>query len=264
MGRPRTIVSDRGTQLVKSGIVLAEKHTPRGWDWSTVVKNNSASNWSFVPVGAAHRNGLAEATVKVLKQSLKHALVPGVELTFGEMTTLLAEISFTVNCRPLGLAPVSGDSQQEDNLSPLTPNMLLLGRTNDDGLPLDYKSDDRFTTRLGYVSEVYGCWWSKWIKTVLPTLMPVRRWKFRKPNLSKGDVVMMLYSGNLRNDYRLAKVIKTYPDVKKLVRTVKVSYRKKDSREKPSEYRSKPLVEEEVSVQRLSLLVPAEDFKKKV
>ena len=75
---------------------------------------------------------------------------------------------------------------------------------------------------------------------------------------------MMLYSGNLRNDYRLAKVIETYPDVKKLVRTVKVAYRKKDSREKPSEYRSKPLVEEEVSVQRLSLLVPAEDFKKMV
>jgi len=42
-GQPRTIVSDRGTQLVKSGIVLADKKTPREWDWSEVTRRNSAS-----------------------------------------------------------------------------------------------------------------------------------------------------------------------------------------------------------------------------
>ena len=48
----------------------------------------------------------------------------------------------------------------------------------------------------------------------------------------------------------------TYPDKKGLVRTVSVSYRRRDSREDPLVYKSKPLVEEKVSVQRLSLLVP--------
>ena len=254
-GQPRSVVSDRGTQLVKSGIILAEKNSPKGWDWASVVRANSASDWQFVPVGAQHRNGLAEATVKVLKQSLKHAIAPGVTLSYSELNTLLAEISFTINCRPLGLRNVSGESNQEDFLSPLTPNQLLLGRTDDNGPVLDYVADDRFTQRLAYVTQVYNCWWEKWIRQVLPTLMPLKRWKAVKRNLQKDDVVMMLYPGNLKNDYRLARVVKVYPDSKGLVRTVDVVYRKKDVREKKDEYRSKPLTREQVSVQRLSLLV---------
>ena len=87
-GRPRSMVSDRGTQLVKSGLVLAEKNSPKEWDWAAVVRANCASDWHFVPVGAAHRNGLPEATVKVLKQSLRHALAPGVVLSFSGLNTL--------------------------------------------------------------------------------------------------------------------------------------------------------------------------------
>ena len=49
----------------------------------------------------------------------------------------------------------------------------------------------------------------------------------------------------------------THADKKGLVRTVCVCYRRRDSREDPLVYKSKPLVEEKVSVQRLSLLVPA-------
>ena len=66
---------------------------------------------------------------------------------------------------------------------------------------------------------------------------------------------MMLYPGNIKSDYRLAKVTDVHPDPKGLVRTVTVSYRKRDSREDAKAYKSKPLVKEKVSVQRLSLLV---------
>ena len=261
-GRPRSIVSDRGTQLVKSGIVLAKKKTPQGWNWEEVVRKNSASNWEFVPVGAQHRNGLAESTVKVLKKSLDHALEPGVLLSYSELVTLLATISFSINSRPLGLSPVSGESQQEDFLSPLTPNQLLLGRTDDSGPPLDYDGDDRFTRRLAYVTEVYNTWWNEWISQVLPTLLPVKRWKKPMKNLQVGDVVMMNYPGNIQDDYRLAKVTKVHPDKRGLVRTVTVGYRRRNKREVNTidNYKSKPLVEEQVAVQRLSLLVPANEM----
>ena len=65
---------------------------------------------------------------------------------------------------------------------------------------------------------------------------------------------MMKYSGNLRDDYRLAKVIEVFPDKKGLVRTVKVGFRRRDKREKPDAYWKKPLVEEIVAIQRLALL----------
>ena len=70
---------------------------------------------------------------------------------------------------------------------------------------------------------------------------------------------MMHYPGNLTDDYRLAKVVDTYKDKKDLVRTVKVAYRKRDKREPAATYWKKPLTEEIVAIQRLSLLQAASE-----
>ena len=107
-------VQDRSEKADKS-----EKETPLKWDRSRITSENSASNWTFVPIGSPHYNGLPEATVKVLKRTLNLSLHPGVELSYPELVTLLAKISYTVNSRPLGLANVSQSSQQEDNMLPL-------------------------------------------------------------------------------------------------------------------------------------------------
>ena len=65
---------------------------------------------------------------------------------------------------------------------------------------------------------------------------------------------MLNYKGNLVDDYRLAKVTGVYPDDQGLVRTVQVSFRKRNRKEPLGEYRSKPLVSKKVSVQRLTLI----------
>ena len=51
-------------------------------------------------------------------------------------------------------------------------------------------------------------------------------------------------------------MVETFPDDKGLVRTVRVCYRRRDEREKMTEYKSKPLTKELVAVQRLSVLIP--------
>ena len=132
------MVSDRGSQLVRAGMVLAEKEKPGNWKWEDVVRKNATTNWEFVPVGSQHRNGLSESMVKILKKSLHHALCPGTVLRYSELVTLLAKVAYAINSRPLGLSSTSQDSQQEDFLSPVTPNQLLLGTTDDDAPPMDY------------------------------------------------------------------------------------------------------------------------------
>ena len=92
---------------------------------------------------------------------------------------------------------------------------------------------------------------------MLPTLVPCKRWKDAKKNLKPDDIVMMHYKGNLKDDYRLAKVVSVVKDKRDLVRTVKVVYRKRDRREPSEIYWKKPLIEETVAVQRLSLLQAA-------
>ena len=260
VGDQKTITTDRGTQLIRGGIVL-EKHdvSPKHWDWQEVIQKNSTTKWEFVPIGSAHRNGLAESTVKILKKSLRIALGSGVELKYSEMVTLLAKISNSINSRPLGIKRVGASSNQEDFLAPITPNQLLLGRSEGNVPPLDYQFGDKFTERLAYVSQVYDAWWKAWIEQVLPSLMPISRWHKRAKNLQKGDVVMLYYSGNLKDEYRLAKVFDTHPDKKGLVRTVTIGYRKRNKTEKATPYKVKPLVMEKVAVQRLHLLVAADE-----
>ena len=97
---------------------------------------------------------------------------PGTVLKYSELVTLLAKISHSINSRPLGLGSTSQDSNQEDYLSPITPNQLLLGKTGDEAPPLDYDETDSYTARLAYVSAVYGAWWDAWYKQVLPSLIP--------------------------------------------------------------------------------------------
>ena len=253
-GIPRKITSDRGSQLVAGSITVARKDLPdQAYDWSKVTRENKCSNWEFVPIGCQWRNQ-TEAMVKIFKKALVHALPAGKVLGYSEMVTLLARISFSVNSRPLALGDVSGTSQQEDSMMPLTANQLLLAHNTAESPAMEYEEDDRFSARLNFVSSVHREWWERWIEEVLPTLIPCRKWKNQMRNLRVGDVVMMVYQGNLVNDYRLAMVTGVFPDKKGLVRTVKVSYRKKMKNEAPEVYRSKPLVEEKVGVQRLALL----------
>ena len=188
-GAPDKIVSDRGTQLVKAGLEIAAKDSPEHWDWNRVTRENSTTNWEFVPIGSQHHNGLPEATVKVLKKSLSHALHPGVILSYDELVTLLARISYSINQRPLGLANTSQNSLQEDQLMPLTPNMMLLGKNSNESPPLDYAEDQKFTARLGYVAAVETAWWKKWVKEVMPTMLPLPKWTKKQQNLKVGDIV---------------------------------------------------------------------------
>ena len=75
-------------------------------------------------------------------------------------------------------------------------------------------------------------------------------------NIQEGDIVFMYYPSSIKDDYRLAKVLETFPDQKGLVRSVRVGYRRRDKRDSGQEYKSKPLTEEIVAVQRLSVLLP--------
>ena len=126
---------------------------------------------------------------------LSLALPPGVELSYPELVTLLARISYTVNSRPLGLANVSQSDNQEDIMMPISPNMMLLSRSSSNSPPMEYSPDDKFCASLSYVAQVEKEWWDRWIKTVLPTLFKYKRWKTKQRNLEVGELVMLKYPG---------------------------------------------------------------------
>ena len=62
------------------------------------------------------------------------------------------------------------------------------------------------------MQQVIQSWRDQWIRNILPTLVSCKRWKDVKKNINEGDVVMMKYEGNMKDDYRLAIVKKTLMD----------------------------------------------------
>ena len=122
---------------------------------------------------------------------------------------------------------------------------------------MEYDESGRYSARVNSIQSIHREWWRRWIEEVLPSLIPCRKWAARGRNLKVEDIVMMVYKGNIVDDYRLAKVTKVYPDKKNLVRTVQVSYRKKNVREPVEVCKTRPLIKEDVGVQRLSLLQAA-------
>ena len=102
-GIPKTILSDRGSQLVAGSLAVARKDCPdQKYDWDKVVKENSCSTWTFIPVGCQWRNP-TEALVKTVKKTLAAGVPEGKVLTYSEMVTLLSRVQFSINSRPLGL-----------------------------------------------------------------------------------------------------------------------------------------------------------------
>ena len=98
-----------------------------------------------------------------------------------------------------------------------------------------------------------------------PTLFSYKKWKVEKRNLALGDIVMLKYPGQFKDDYTIAKVTDVHPGEDGLVRQVTVSYKKRDSRESPHVYKSKPLLSERVAIHRLHKLhLVDEDLKQNV
>ena len=257
-GIPRTVVSDKGSQLIKGSIKVEEKDMPNNkYDWKHVMSRDSRTKGVFVTAGGQHRNGIAEATVKVMKKSLNLGLQTGEILTYAELVTLLARIATSVNSRPLSISNTSSNSEQDDIPMPITPNHLLLARSTSEPTKLEYDDGDKFSRRLAFVQSLQDEWWRRWIAEVLPTLVPCKKWKHPKANLRVGDIVMVNYPNSFTDDYRIAKVNKLFPDKKGLVRTVEIMYRRRNKKEAATTLKIKPLVTEKVHVQKLSLLQPA-------
>ena len=101
----------------------------------------------YVPASAQHRNGISEVMVKVMKKSLHLALQPGEILTYSEIVTLLAKISYAINSQPLALQNVLSGSQQEEDMMPLTPNQLLLGRSNIQVPNMTFDDENKYSAR---------------------------------------------------------------------------------------------------------------------
>ena len=93
--------------------------------------------------------------VKILS-SLIHKQVVDDE----RLETFLCEVESIINGRPL--TPVSDEIS---DLSPLTPNHLLLLRSGASGILSKTGKDDAYNRRWRHVQHLASQFWKQWVKT---------------------------------------------------------------------------------------------------
>ena len=124
-------------------------------------------------------------------------------------------ISNLINERPLCLSAEPG--------MVLCANDLLHGFSNN---PLEHTviPETNLTKRYSSIQDSLKIWWKIFNDNLLKSISNMEKWKTVKDNLQTNDVVLLLDQPNKLGSYKLGKVIKTYPDRRNLVRTVKVEY----------------------------------------
>ena len=221
-GHPRKIWSDPGTNFIGAKPALEELYRfldsqNKAALEETAARNRTVWEWKIHPADSPHRNGAAEAAVRIVKKALQ-SLGKESGLSYSESHTALYLAANLANERPIDARMQS----REDCIQYVTPNSLLLGRASQSG---DVKTFD-FTSypykRLRAMQSEVTKFWKSWSQLAGPNLFVRSKWHITERNVAVGDIVWLCDQNAMRGQFKLGRVISTNPDGKGIVRDVNV------------------------------------------
>ena len=210
-GKPEEIYSDCGTNF---------KGTTSELNIQTRRVNEYASNekitWHFNPPAAPHMGGVWERIVRTVKRVM-FDMIKNTVLTEFQLMTIFTEVEAIVNNRPLTYL-----SDNPDDLEPLTPNHLLIGRYNGGAVIEETDGDMSCRRRWKQVVAISNQFWKRWLSEYLPTLQSRRKWNLNQANIETGAIVLLKEENASRGKWPLARIIDVHPSSDGIVRVVKV------------------------------------------
>ena len=248
-GWPSKMYSDPGSQLTAAEKELNQAAAREGV--------NHGMDWIIGPADSPWHQGAVEALVKTAKRAINFA-VHDQRLSAPEFLSVCAAAADTINSRPIGLLPAL-----DNDINILTPNCLLLGRASSDNPGGWLQGNDSLKTRFDLVSSINNHFWKKWVELFAPSLVHQTKWFDVKPDLQVGDVVIVLDSNSLRNEYKLALVADVHPGRDGKVRSATVTYKRFKVGESVKHYKGATDTAIRRGVQRLIRLVNINDFESK-
>ena len=221
-GHPRKIWSDPGTNFIGARPVLLELYTfldnlDRATLEENAAKNGTEWMWKIHPADSPHRNGAAEAAVRVVKRALQ-SFVKESSLSYSEFQTALCIAANLSNERPIDARIQS----REDCIRYITPNTLLLGRASQCGDINTFDFSSYPYKRLRAMQSEVNKFWNSWSQLAGPNLFIRSKWHTTQRNVTVGDIVWLSDQNALRGQFKLGKVVSTNPDHKGVVRDVNV------------------------------------------
>jgi len=199
-GQPVKMYSDNGTNFCAGEQELRKAFQRHSRETLAAYGADRGIEWCFIPPGAPHMGGVWERMVGVVKRVLKGVMQKAIRLTDEILATFMCEVESLVNSRPLTKL-----SDDPDDLSPLTPNHLLLLRESCT-LPPGVPSQNPYRYRWRYIQHLATEFWARFIHEYLPILNHRSKWVEMKRQFRVGDLVLVKQSGLPRGLWPLAIV----------------------------------------------------------
>ena len=216
-GQVKEIRSDNGTNFTGGERELRE--SINAWNHNKIHEAllQKGIKWNFNPPYGSHYGGVWERCIRTTRKVLR-ALLQTQTVDDEGLVTLLCEVESIINGRPI--TTVSGDPNDPE---PLTPNHLLLLRSEPQMPPGLFQKEDSFSRRrwrqVQYLADIF---WKRWSKEYLPLLQSRQKWTTIRKNLAVGDIVLVSAENSPRNSWPLGRVVEVFADKKGLVRRTRV------------------------------------------
>ena len=212
-GQVKEIRSKNGTNFTGGERELRE--SINAWNHNKIHEDvlQKSTKWNFNPPYGSHYGGVWERCIRITCKVL-WALLQTQTVDDEGLVTLLCEEESIINGRPI--TTVSGDSNDPE---PLTPNYLLLLRSEPQMPPGLFQKEDSSRRRWRQVQYLAGIFWKRWSKEYLPLLQSRQKWTTIRKNL---DVVLVSVENSPRNSWPLGRVVEVFADKKGLVRCTRV------------------------------------------
>lgn len=173
--------------------------------------------WTFNPPTGSHHGRAWERLIRSIR-GLLNSTLRAQSLDEEGLQTVLCEVESILNSRPL-----TKESTDLNDLEALTPNHLLLLKTQPCLPPGLFHKEDSYARRrwrqVQYISDLF---WKRWIKEYLPQLKEHQKWIKVKRNFIPGDIVLIVDGSAPRNSWIIGRITEALPDRRGLVRQVKI------------------------------------------
>jgi hypothetical protein len=220
-GCPQLVYSDHGRNFVKASKEIRSLFRSINWKSVESQTHSKGIQWVFSVEKAPWMNGLCERMVASVKRPLRIILGQS-NLTFRHLQIIMAEVGSLINNRPL-----CAMGENPDEMIPLTPAELLMGRRMEAPLP-----DPNFRAKDAQHLDFTGMWrkrqlllnqfWRKWRDSYLQNLSIRQKWREpQEENLM--DKIVLIRDDNLsRNEWKMGKIIQVFPSRDGLIRSVQL------------------------------------------
>ncbi|XP_075163389.1 uncharacterized protein LOC142236024 [Haematobia irritans] len=217
-GLPHRIVSDNGRNFLGASRNLTREFAKFLRCTSTDIAEKYATygfEWKFIPPHAPHMGGLWEAAVKSFKIHFKK-ITGSHRFTFEQFSTILARIEGVLNSRP-----ISAISEDPADLTALTTGHSLKGAPIV-ALPEPISQNLSLVNRWTKLKALHHQFSLRWKNYYLKSMQKRYKWKTPSCNLKIDDLVVILDDLLPPNEWRLGRIINTYPGSDQNVRIADV------------------------------------------